>query len=237
MKRVFSTYKEVVSQFIDGISARTSNVDSTGKRKTFYGNTGIRDEAKCEDTYKSYLLWGNEIIRVKDGVLKIDNCGWNTPTTMSRINCIIGGMKLWDGMPSINTNGWSIMEKPYPLFVNADNGEFLTQKDADEHRSETDEYHRTKLLRATSSYAILQYLRGLSFPEKYTTKDIDKIVKKVSNLKRNFGVDYNHAIGAHESSQLKMVGIVQSVFDHCLSEPNKEQLSKAMFTLRLIDNG
>ena len=53
---------------------------------------GPRDRVAVEGAAVKYLLWGNEIAswNREEGVLVVDDCGWKTQLTVSRLNSIIG---------------------------------------------------------------------------------------------------------------------------------------------------
>jgi len=62
-----------------------------GYRSTYAYRVGPRDRVVVEGDVVRYLLWGNEIAnwnRAK-GTLIVDDCGWQTPLTMDRLNGIL----------------------------------------------------------------------------------------------------------------------------------------------------
>jgi len=69
--------------------------DGFERRSGFLPN-GVRDIVKKENGEVKYLLWGNPIAVLKDGILKISDCGWKTSTTKERLSNILreGGIDL-----------------------------------------------------------------------------------------------------------------------------------------------
>lgn len=66
------------------------------KRGSGFLPNGVRDIVKKENGEVKYLLWGNPIAVLKDGVLILSDCGWKTPTTKERLSNILreGGIDL-----------------------------------------------------------------------------------------------------------------------------------------------
>lgn len=66
------------------------------KRGSGFLPNGVRDIVKKENGEVKYLLWGNPIAVLKDGVLILSDCGWKTSTTKDRLSNILreGGIDL-----------------------------------------------------------------------------------------------------------------------------------------------
>lgn len=59
--------------------------------KSGFLNGSVRDRVERKDGGEVvYLLWGNQIASIKDGVLKLSDCGWKTSTTKARLCAILG---------------------------------------------------------------------------------------------------------------------------------------------------
>jgi len=60
-------------------------------KKAGFLPAGVRDTVVRGEGGVAYLLWGNTIATLKDGLLTLNDCGWRTVTTMDRLYGILAG--------------------------------------------------------------------------------------------------------------------------------------------------